>query len=86
MSIKKTKWYRRLRNELKSGKIGQETFDECIKIASQKSLEVIVYLTDETGENLWAISADEGFWLGVAKTKEKAIETCRECEWEIKED
>jgi hypothetical protein len=74
--IEKTAWAKKLKKE-------EHIFlyNKAIEIASNPDLKVTICKTDETGEWVWAISADDEFWLDAFKTKKEVIALCKTMGW-----
>jgi len=66
-----------------------EQFEEALEIVNGDDFKVIVFKTDELGEDgdLWVIESfhDPGFWMCAEKTKQEAIKFCEDLDWEIEE-
>lgn len=75
-NIEKTVWAKKLKKEEHIS-----LYNRAIEIASDPDLQVDIYKTDETGEWVWAVSADDCFWLDSFKTKKEAIALCKTMGW-----
>ena len=82
------------RNELKKTLWGKSLLTEsegtrtlALEIASDPTLQVFLYKTDETGEKMWAISVANDkypcFWMDAKKTKKEALALCKEMGWKV---
>jgi len=60
---------------------------EALKIVNNVDFKVIIFETDELGEDeiVWAIESfnDPGFWMTAKDTKEEAIKFCEDVGWKI---
>jgi hypothetical protein len=82
--IEDTEWAKLFKRDCPS------SYDQAIKFASRDDVEVAVELSEDTGEQVFAIiliddSMETGFWLDAFDTKDEAIALCVEMNWRIVE-
>ena len=80
MNIEKTKWAKNFKEQC------SYQYAEAIKIATDPTLRVAIFLSTELEEPVWAVSAMRGdmvtdFWLDAFPTLELAKKLCKAMKW-----
>ena len=80
--IEKTKWAKKFKELCPS------QYDKAIQYATDPSLKIDIYRTNESGEWVWAMEAivnekSTNFWFGGFETKKDALMLCKIMNWRV---